>query len=69
MKSILYKDRKDLNYELQIIRDKGYIEFHFENDGGKFGTYEPIFSCKITPERLLEILSERNDFTEEELDV
>ena len=69
MKIILYKDRKDLKYEVQIIKDKDFIEFHFENDGGKFGTYESLFSCRITPERLLKILSERDDYTEEELEV
>lgn len=61
--SLLYKDEKDLVYEVEI-RSKhsipqAYIDkitFIFSNDGGKFGTHEILDEHELTPLELLEIL-------------
>lgn len=66
--SLLYKDKKDqkISVEFKSFID-GTIEVIFTSDCGKHGTDELIDSYKLTTERLLSILQERTDYTEEEL--
>lgn len=66
--SLLYKDHKDIIYEAHIKDRKvtDNIKLSFYNDGGKFGTHEMLAVYNLTPKRLLEILSDREDITESE---
>lgn len=66
---LLYKDIQELIYEASIKerKDTEDIEIDFYNDGGKFGAHEMLASFKLTPLRLLEILQDREDITEAEL--
>jgi hypothetical protein len=65
--SILYKDEKDQTLSVEIIQKDGKIEMEFTKDCGKFGMDEGIDFYRLTPERLLQILQDREDYTDEEL--
>jgi len=67
--SILYKHTKDLVFEVSIEKrtNQENIKMLFSNDGGKFGGHEILDGYNLTPKRLLEILQDRNDYSEEEL--
>jgi hypothetical protein len=65
--SLLYKDRKDQTLSVEIKMIDGKIQIEFSKDCGKFGTDEMIDGYLLSPERLLEILQDRNDFTDDEL--
>jgi len=65
--SLLYKDPKDITTSCNIEQKDGKIIFDFWSDCGKFGTDEMLAGYKLTPRRLLEILLDREDITEEEL--
>jgi hypothetical protein len=65
--SLLYKPLQDQTLEVEITQKDGKIEIDFYSDCGKFGTHEPIAGWVLTPERLKQILSERQDITDEEL--
>ena len=66
--SLLYKDKEDQIIELVINRETafGNITMDFYSDCGKHGTSEALDSFKLTPERLLQILQEREDLTDDE---
>ena len=63
--SLLYKDKTKVSVEIKQI--EGRVELNFSSDCGKFGTDEMLDGYKLTPERLLQILQDRNDYTEDEL--
>lgn len=65
-KIMLYKDKKDQTIEVDIKELDGKINFLFSSDCGKFGTDEILDEYILTPERLLQILQERGDITEDE---
>lgn len=65
--SLLYKDEKDVTYKVNIKQIGDKIEFEFESDCGKFGTSENLDRYFLTPKRLLQILQDRDDYSEDEL--
>ena len=65
--SLLYKRSEDMVLKVEIIQNNGVVEFLFEKDCGKHGVFEPIDGYNLTPARLLQILGDRNDYTDEEL--
>ena len=66
--SLLYKDKKDITtfVEFKEGTKENNVSINFYNDGGKFGTIESLDSFDLTPDRLLQILQERKDLTDEE---
>lgn len=64
--SLLYKDVKDVTYNVSIKEIGDKIEFEFEADCGKFGTAENLDRYFLTPKRLLQILQDRDDYSEDE---
>lgn len=65
--SLLYKPKSEQTVELEFeILEDNKIVLDFYSDCGKFGTQEPLAGFKLTPERLLQILNEREDLTDEE---
>lgn len=60
------KDEQKISVEFNWI-DEDMVELLFTSDCGKHGTDELLDSYKLTAERLLSILQERTDYTEEEL--
>ena len=65
--SLIYKDKKDMTTFVEIENVNGVVKLEFSSDCGKFGTDETLDSYTLTPERLLEILQEHEDYTENEL--
>lgn len=68
----LYKDPKDVVVSAHITTrktDQENIIIEFSSDCGKFGTDEILAGFKLSPSRLLDILHEREDVTDDELDV
>lgn len=65
--SLLYKDKEDITTFVDIKNVDGVIKMLFSNNGGKFGTSEILDEYYLTPERLLEILQDRNDYTDKEI--
>lgn len=66
--SLLYKPKKEQTLTCDIeVRKDGKIIIDFTKDCGKFGTDEMIDGYILTPERLLEILQDRDDYTDDEL--
>ena len=65
--SLLYKDHKDVKTTCEIKQEDGKIVIDFLADCGKFGTDEMLDGYVLTPERLLQILQDRNDYTDDEL--
>jgi hypothetical protein len=66
--SLLYKPKELQTLKVNFTRLKyGSIQVEFESDCGKHGTDEMIAGYVLTPERLLQILQERDDFTDNEL--
>jgi len=47
--------------------EDGKIQIDFTSDCGKFGTDEMLDGYVLTPERLLQILQDRDDYTDDEL--
>lgn len=64
---ILYKDPKDVTLKVEIIQLNGKIAIDFWSDCGKHGMDEMLQGYTLTPERLMQILSERDDYTDDEL--
>jgi hypothetical protein len=66
--SLLYKPKEvqTISVDVKIFPD-GKIELLFHSDCGKFGTDEILDVYKLTAERLLNILQEREDYSEDEL--
>ena len=57
--SLLHKDTKDVKTACEIKQEDGKIVIFFWADCGKFGTNEMLDEYVITPERLLQILQDR----------
>ena len=66
--SLLYKPKEEqtISVDVKTFPD-GKIELLFHSDCGKFGTDEILDGYKLTAERLLNILQERDDYSEDEL--
>jgi len=64
----LYKDKKDITTFVEFKEGckENNVSINFYNDGGKFGTVEHLDIFDLTPDRLLQILQERKDLTDEE---
>lgn len=58
--SLLYKEHKDLTYRVDISNKDGLVNFSFELDSGKFGTWEQYDQYEFTVKELLTIL-QKND--------
>lgn len=63
---MLYKQQKDIKTSVDISQIDGKITLDFSSDCGKFGTDESIAGYILTPKRLLQILEEREDLTDDE---
>lgn len=68
--SLLYKPKEEqtITVEVKAFSNETLISIDFYSDCGKFGTEEPLAGFFLTADRLLQILSERKDITDEELD-
>lgn len=62
----LYKPKEEQTTSVVIKQKDGKIILDFYSDCGKFGMEEPLAGFKLTAERLLQILSDREDITDEE---
>lgn len=65
--SLLYKNVKDVKTICEITNEGGVMIIEFSADCGKFGADEILDVYKLTPERLLQILQDRDDYTDFEL--
>ena len=65
--SLLYKAKEEQTIEVEIMEINGKLFIDFSSDCGKFGTDEMLAGWILTPERLLQILSEREDIKDDEL--
>ena len=65
--SLLYKEKKDVIISVEVIRKEDIVEFIFLADCGENGTHEIIDGYKLTPKRLMAILQDRKDYSEDEL--
>lgn len=63
---MLYKKPNDVKISVDISQIDGKIILDFSSDCGKFGTDESIAGYILTPERLLQILQEREDLSDDE---
>ena len=59
------KEKQTVEVEIKVLDDKRVV-FDFYSDCGKFGTFEALAGFTLTPERLLQILQDREDITDEE---
>jgi hypothetical protein len=64
--SLLYKKREDIKTTVRYDKVGDKIVLDFSADCGKFGTDEMLDGYTLTPERLLQILQEREDITDDE---
>ena len=66
--SLLYKpyDEQTTTMEVKTFSNDTIIVVDFYRDCGKFGTEEPLAGFILTADRLLQILQERDDITDEE---
>lgn len=65
--SLLYKSKEEQIISVSIVKTKDIIVMDFYSDCGKFGTKEMLAGWILTPERLLQILHEREDIKDDEL--
>lgn len=65
--SLLYKPKEEQTITCEIKQEGSKIVLDFYSDGGKFGTDEMLDGYKLTPERLWQILEDRDDYSEDEL--
>lgn len=63
----LYKPKEEQTIEVRIVQGKEKISIKFSSDCGKFGTDEMLCGWVLTPERLMQILNEREDITDDEM--
>lgn len=63
----LYNDKVMNNIEASIVLSKEKISIEFFSDCGKHGTDEMLAGYILTPKRLLQILNEREDISDDEL--
>lgn len=64
---ILYKNEKHVTISVEIKQTDEEIELEFFADCGKFRAHECLSGYRLTPRRLLQILSERSDYLNSEL--
>lgn len=64
---MLYKPEKDQILSVEIKQKGGKIIIDFSADCGKFGSDEMLCGFVLTPTRLLQILTEREDITDDEV--
>ena len=65
--SLLYKPKDQQTLKCEVVFLNGKISIDFYSDCGKHGTDEMLQGYVLTPERLMQILSERDDITDDEL--
>lgn len=67
--SLLYKpyDEQTTTMEVKTFSNDTIIVVDFYRDCGKFGMEESLAGYILTADRLLQILQEREDITDEEL--
>tara|TARA_R110000744_G_scaffold5086_1_gene17914 strand:- start:294 stop:494 length:201 start_codon:yes stop_codon:yes gene_type:complete len=65
--SLLYKPKKEQKTTCNTFLKDGKINLDFWKDCGKFGNDEMLDQYKLTPERLLQILQDRDDYSDDEL--
>ena len=65
--SLLYKKQKEQTLTCNTFWKDGKVHIDFWKDCGKFGTDEMLDQYKLTPERLLQILQDRDDYSDDEL--
>jgi hypothetical protein len=66
--SLLYKPKEEQTLSVGFkFSEDGKIQIYFTSDCGKFGTNEMLDNYVLTPERLLQILQDRDDYTDDEL--
>lgn len=63
---LLYKKPEDVKVSVDIKQLNGKILIDFSADCGKFETDESFAGFVLTPDRLLQILSERTDLSDSE---
>ena len=63
----LYKKAEDQTLKVYIRKVDNSVDISFSKDCGKHGTTEMIDGYRLTNERLLEILQDRDDYTDDEL--
>ena len=68
--SLLYKPKSEqtITFEVKTFANDSIIVIDFYSDCGKFGTEEALAGYTLTAERLLQILKEREDITDSEMD-
>ena len=64
--SLLYKPEEEQTVSVSIVQADEKIFIEFSSDCGKFGTDEMLSGWILTPERLLQILSDREDIEDDE---
>lgn len=67
--TLLYKPKEEqtVTVEAKTQINDSVIVLEFSSDCGKFGTEEALAGYSLSAERLLQILREREDITDEEL--
>lgn len=65
----MYKpiEEQTVTFEIKAFSNDTLVVIDFYCDCGKFGTEEGLASFTLTADRLLQILQERDDITDEEL--
>jgi hypothetical protein len=66
--SLIYKpkEKQTVSVEIKKLSD-GRITIEFYSDCGKFGTDEMLSGYVLTPERLAQILHDRDDYDDNEV--
>lgn len=66
--SLLYKPKEEqtITLEVKAFSNDSIVVIDFYSDCGKFGTDELLAGYTLTAKRLLQILNERLDITDEE---
>jgi hypothetical protein len=67
--SLLYKPKieQTTTFEIKTFSENTIVHIDFYRDCGKFGTEESLAGYVLTADRLLQILQQRKDITDEEL--
>ena len=65
--SLLYKSKEEQTLTCDIKQENNKIIIDFSSDCGKFGTYEMLDGYTLTAKRLMQILQEREDITDDEM--
>ena len=64
---MLYKSKKEQTITCDVVQKDGITTLTFHSDGGKLGTDVLLAEYKLSAERLLQILFERDDYSDDEL--